>query len=111
MVYTRVQFGFQPFGITPTFGSWRRTIAFNYATSLFRGDPNIPLLRTGTAAALTAASFPISDKILAIKTSRGNGLPYRLFGRVPHSQQCPLHLATFSHRRESPGNGTAANDG
>jgi hypothetical protein len=46
-------------------------------------DPNIRLRRTATAAALTAAGFPISDKTLATKASRGGGPPYRLFGRVP----------------------------
>jgi hypothetical protein len=46
-------------------------------------DPNIRLRRTATAAALTAAGFPVSDKTLATKASRGGGPPYRLFGRVP----------------------------
>jgi hypothetical protein len=46
-------------------------------------DPNTRLRRMATAAALTAAGFPISDKTLATKASRGGGPPYRLFGRVP----------------------------
>jgi len=37
------QFGFQPYGITgaraPSFALRRRTLAYNYGTSLFRGDP------------------------------------------------------------------------
>jgi len=37
------QFGFQPYGsvagATPSFGLRRRTIAYNYTTALFRGDP------------------------------------------------------------------------
>jgi hypothetical protein len=37
------QFGFQPFGsvagVQPNFGFRRRTIAYNYTTALFRGDP------------------------------------------------------------------------
>lgn len=43
MANTQFQFGFQPFGIdagvTPNFGLRRVTIAYNYATALFRGDP------------------------------------------------------------------------
>lgn len=43
MANTAQQFGFQPFGYlngsTPNFGTSRRTIAFNYGTTLFRGDP------------------------------------------------------------------------
>jgi hypothetical protein len=51
--------------------------------SLIPDDPNTRLRRTATAAALTAAGFPISDKTLATKASRGGGPPYRSFGRVP----------------------------
>jgi hypothetical protein len=40
---TQVQFGFQPYGVdggfAPNFALRRRTIAYNYGTSLFRGDP------------------------------------------------------------------------
>lgn len=43
MANTQVQFGFQPFassaGVTPNFGLRRVTIAYNYTTALFRGDP------------------------------------------------------------------------
>ena len=41
------------------------------------------LTRDQTAAALTAAGYPVKSKTLATKGSRGGGLPFRLFGRVP----------------------------
>ena len=44
-------------------------------------DPDALLLRAPTAAALSAAGFPITPKTLATKASRGGGPPYRLFGR------------------------------
>lgn len=61
MANTQAQFGFQPFGVdagrTPNFGLRRRTIAYNYSTSLFRGDPvasnsagNIVVATSQTAA-------------------------------------------------------------
>lgn len=40
---TQVEFGFQPFGssagVTPNFGLRRATIAYNYGTALYKGDP------------------------------------------------------------------------
>ena len=43
MANVAFQFGFQPYGVTgaraPSFALRRRTIAYNYGTSLFRGDP------------------------------------------------------------------------
>lgn len=41
--------------------------------------PDALLKRKPTAAALTAAGFPIEAKTLATKASRGGGPPYRLF--------------------------------
>ena len=37
------------------------------------------LTRDGTAAALTAAGYPIKAKTLATKATRGGGPPYRVF--------------------------------
>ena len=42
-----------------------------YMVNLVPEDPNTRLRRTATAAALTAAGFPVSDKTLATKASRG----------------------------------------
>lgn len=43
MANTAVQFGFTPYGIaagrSPTFGLRRRSMAYNYGSTLFRGDP------------------------------------------------------------------------
>ncbi len=43
MANVAVQFGFQPFGVAagvnPTLGLRRRTIAYNYGSTIFRGDP------------------------------------------------------------------------
>ncbi len=46
-------------------------------------DPNALLRRKPTAEALTAKGYPITDKTLATKASRGGGPPFRSFGRVP----------------------------
>jgi hypothetical protein len=43
-------------------------------------DPETLLSRDATAAALTAAGYPIKPKTLATKATRGGGPPYRLFG-------------------------------
>jgi hypothetical protein len=42
-------------------------------------NPDILLTRDATAAALTAAGFPVATKTLATKATRGGGPPYRLF--------------------------------
>jgi hypothetical protein len=59
---TQVQFGFQPYGITagrtPNFALRRRTIAYNYATSLFRGDP-VASGSGGTIVAVSSQSAPV----------------------------------------------------
>ena len=41
------------------------------------------LRRTQTATALCAAGYPVSDKTLATKATRGGGPPFQLFGRIP----------------------------
>jgi hypothetical protein len=43
-------------------------------------DPETQLTRERTAAALTAAGYPVKAKTLATKATRGGGPPYRLFG-------------------------------
>ena len=46
-------------------------------------DLNAKLTRKATAEALTAAGFPVSEKTLATKATRGGGPLYQLFGRKP----------------------------
>jgi hypothetical protein len=41
------------------------------------------LTRSQTGAALRAAGYPVADKTLATKATRGGGPPYRLFGSRP----------------------------
>jgi hypothetical protein len=43
-------------------------------------NPDTILTRAQTGAALRAAGFPVADKSLATKASRGGGPPYRRFG-------------------------------
>ena len=45
--------------------------------------PDALLTRNDTAAALTAAGFPISPATLATKASRGGGPAFRKFGPRP----------------------------
>lgn len=63
MANTQAQFGFQPFGIgaglPPTFGLRRRTIAYNYSTSLFRGDPVVSD-NAGNIVAVSSQSAPVA---------------------------------------------------
>lgn len=42
-------------------------------------DPDTLLTRERTAAALTAAGYPVATKTLATKATRGGGPPYSLF--------------------------------
>ncbi len=42
-------------------------------------NPDARLTREATAAALTAAGFPVRTKTLATKATRGGGPPYSLF--------------------------------
>jgi hypothetical protein len=42
-------------------------------------NPDALLTRGATAAALTAAGYPVATATLATKATRGGGPPYRLF--------------------------------
>ena len=44
--------------------------------------PDVLLRRKATAEALTKAGYPVSEKTLATKATRGGGPPYRTFGRA-----------------------------
>jgi hypothetical protein len=46
-------------------------------------EPETRLTRDQTAAALTAAGFPVKAKTLATKATRGGGPPYQRFGSRP----------------------------
>ena len=46
-------------------------------------NPEALLTRSDTAAALTAAGFPVKPATLATKATRGGGPPYQLFGARP----------------------------
>lgn len=63
MANTQVQFGFQPYGIAagtvPNFGLRRRTIAYNYTTALFRGDPVVSN-NAGNIVAVSSQSAPMA---------------------------------------------------
>lgn len=60
---TQVQFGFQPAGSAsgkvPNFGLRRRTIAYNYGTALFRGDP-VASNNAGNIIAVSSQSAPVA---------------------------------------------------
>jgi len=45
-------------------------------------NPNTRLRRRATADALTEAGYPVSEKTLATKATRGGGPTYRTFGRT-----------------------------
>jgi hypothetical protein len=49
--------------------------------SIIPDNPDALLLRVPTAAALTAAGYPVKPKTLATKATRGGGPPYRRFGQ------------------------------
>jgi hypothetical protein len=46
-------------------------------------SPDVLLPRAPTAHALTALGYPVAPSTLATKASRGDGPPYRRFGRKP----------------------------
>jgi hypothetical protein len=46
-------------------------------------DPNVLLTRKATASALTEAGYPVAEKTLATKATRGGGPPFRRFGPRP----------------------------
>jgi hypothetical protein len=57
-------------------------------------DPDALLTRDQTAAALTAAGFPVKAKTLATKATRGGGPPYQSFGpRVLYRWRTTLEWA------------------
>lgn len=71
-------------------------------------DPDIRLRRAETAAALTAAGFPISKATLATLAVRGGGPNFQRFGRVPlyrwgdalawaHGRMTPPAATTAEH--------------
>jgi hypothetical protein len=43
-------------------------------------DPNVLLTRKVAAAALAEAGFPVAEKTLATKATRGGGPPFQKFG-------------------------------
>ena len=51
--------------------------------NLIPESPDAQLRREPMARALTAAGYPTSPATLATKATRGGGLPFRCFGRVP----------------------------
>jgi hypothetical protein len=63
MANTQVQFGFSPFGITagtvPNFGLRRRTLAYNYGSTLFRGDP-VASDANGNVIRVSSQSAPVA---------------------------------------------------
>jgi hypothetical protein len=60
---TQFQFGFNPYGSAagkvPNFGFRRRTIAYNYATALFRGDP-VASNNAGNIVAVSSQTAPVA---------------------------------------------------
>jgi hypothetical protein len=46
-------------------------------------NPDVRLTRSATAAALSAAGFPIKAATLATKATRGGGPPFQRFGARP----------------------------
>jgi hypothetical protein len=61
---TAALFGFQPYGISegraPTFGLRRRTIAQNYTTALFRGDPVCTSVTDGSMVIAPDQTTPLA---------------------------------------------------
>jgi hypothetical protein len=51
-------------------------------TTAIPENPDALLRRKATAEALTASGYPVSEKTLATKATRGGGPPYRTFGRT-----------------------------
>ena len=63
MANTQVQFGFQPYGpaagYVPNAGLRRRSIAYNYTTALFKGDP-VASDANGNIVAVSSQSAPLA---------------------------------------------------
>jgi hypothetical protein len=53
------------------------------AASGIPASPDALLRRKPLSEALSAAGYPVTEKTLATKATRGGGPPYRLFGRIP----------------------------
>jgi hypothetical protein len=52
-------------------------------TGLPEIDPDKWLRRRATAEALQARGFPVAEKSLATRATRGGGPPFKRFGRIP----------------------------
>jgi hypothetical protein len=76
------------------------------------GDPDALLTRDATAAALTAAGYPIAAKTLGGKATRGGGPPYGLFaGRALYRWGAALDWARSRlHARQAPRGTQAGSD-
>lgn len=63
MANTQVQFGFQPYGpaagYVPNAGLRRRSIAYNYTTALYKGDP-VASDANGNIVAVSSQSAPLA---------------------------------------------------
>jgi hypothetical protein len=71
--------------------------------------PDALLTRSQTGAALRAEGFPVADKSLATRASRGGGPPYRRFGaRVLYRWRDALEWA--QSRLSAPINSTSEVD-
>jgi hypothetical protein len=72
-------------------------------------NPDALLTREATAAALTAAGFPVSKATLATKATRSGGPPYQLFGNKP-LYRWDAALAWARGRLTSPRHSTSEAD-
>ena len=72
-------------------------------------SPETRLRRKAAAEALTAAGFPVSEKTLATKASRGGGPPFQSFGRIPLYRWADA-LAWAEGRLSAPRRSTSETD-
>lgn len=77
--------------------------------ALIPENPDALLTRPQTGAALREAGFPIADKTLATKASRGGGPPFRRFGSRPLYRWADA-LAWAEARLTEPMENTSAAD-
>lgn len=76
---------------------------------LISDDPQQLLTREATAAALTAAGYPIAAKTLAGLATRGGGPPYGLFaGRALYRWSAALDWASGRVQERQVGQPTSA---
>lgn len=70
MANTQVQFGFQPFGtaggFAPNFAQRRRTLAYNYGSTLFRGDP-VASDANGNVIRVSSQTAPVAGIFWGVK--------------------------------------------